>query len=118
MTTYLLSVCYPADAQQPEPDALERIMADVSALHRELVATGAWVFGGGLFPTTDATTVLVQDGRAILTDGPFIESKEQIGGIAVIEADDLDVALEWAKRYSAATTTPIEVRPFMHGGMG
>jgi hypothetical protein len=113
MPTYLLSVCYPADAQQPEPEALQRIMHDVSALQAELAATGAWVFGGGLHPPSSATTVLQQDGQAVLTDGPFIEAKEQIGGIAIIEAADLDEALAWAALYSAATTTPIEVRPFM-----
>lgn len=118
MPTYLLSVCYPADAQQPEPSRLERIMHDVAALQAELVATGAWVFGGGLHPPTSATTVLEQDGRTVLTDGPFIEAKEQIGGIAIIEAPDLDAALAWASRYSAATTTPIEVRPFMGGSAG
>jgi hypothetical protein len=118
MPTYLLSICYPADAQQPEPEALERIMTEVGALHEELVATGAWVFGGGLHPPTNATMVLVQDGQTVLTDGPFIESKEQIGGIAIIDVDDLDAALDWARRYSSATTTPIEVRPFMHGGTG
>jgi hypothetical protein len=118
MPTYLLSVCYPADAQQPEPQVLQRIMHEVAALQTELVETGAWVFGGGLHPPTSATTVFEQDGRTVLTDGPFIEAKEQIGGIAVIEAADLDEALAWASRYSAATTTPIEVRPFVGGDPG
>jgi len=116
MALYLLSVCYPAGSVQPDPTALERIMVEVGALRDELVAEGAWVFGGGLFPPSTATTVFVQNGQAVLTDGPFIESKEQIGGITVIEAADLDEALEWARRYSQAITTPIEVRPFVHGG--
>jgi hypothetical protein len=116
MPLYLLSVCYPADAHMPEPAALERIMTDVSAWRDELVAAGAWVFGGGLHEPSTATTVLEQDGEVVLTDGPFIESKEQIGGITVVEAADLDEAIEMARRQSRATTTPIEVRPFMHGG--
>ena len=116
MAQYLLSVCYPADSQQPDPATLDRIMVDVSALSDELVAKGAWVFGGGLFPPSTATTVVVQNGQTVLTDGPFIESKEQIGGITIIEAADLDEALEWARRSSQATTTPIEGRPFAHGG--
>jgi hypothetical protein len=116
MSQYLLSICYPAGSTQPEPVALERIMVEVSALRDELVSRGAWLFGGGLYPSETATTVLVQDGQVVLTDGPFIESKEQIGGVTIIEAADLDEALDWARRYSMATTTPIEVRPFMHGG--
>ena len=117
MPLYLLTVCYPEGALQPEPAALEKIMIDVGMVRDELVARGAWVFGGGLFPASTATTVLVEGGQAVLTDGPFIESKEQIGGITVIEADDLDEALAWAEKQSRATTTPIEVRPFMHGGV-
>ena len=118
MPLYLLSVCYPADASQPDPEALSRIMADVGAVRDEMVAAGAWVFGGGLHDSSTATTVRVEAGEALLSDGPFIESKEQIGGITVIDAVDLDEALEWARRQSAATTTPIEVRPFAHGGAG
>lgn len=117
MPLYLLTVCYPEGAQQPEPAALDQIMTDVGLVRDELVAQGAWVFGGGLHPASTATTVLVERGQTVLTDGPFIESKEQIGGITVIEADDLDHALSWAEKQSRATTTPIEVRPFMHGGV-
>lgn len=116
MPLYLLSVCYPADAQQPDPEALRQIMIDVGAVRDELVASGAWVFGGGLHPASTATTVFERDGDVVLTDGPFIESKEQIGGITVIEAADLDEALGWARKQSRAITVPIEVRPFMHGG--
>jgi hypothetical protein len=118
MPLYLLSVCYPAGSQQPEPAALEQIMTDVLAVQQDLVARGAWVFGGGLHDVSTATTVVEKDGEAVITDGPFIESKEQIGGIAVIDATDLDEALAWARRYSSATTTPIEVRPFLPGGAG
>jgi hypothetical protein len=115
MPLYLLTVCYPVGSQQPEPAALERIMTEVGAVRDELVEQGAWVFGGGLHPASTATTVFVQDGETVLTDGPFIEAKEQIGGITVIRASDLDEAIEWARRQSGATTTPIEVRPFVVG---
>ncbi|MDP1877259.1 MAG: YciI family protein [Actinomycetota bacterium] len=118
MPLYLLSVCYPADAQQPEPERLQRIMADVGAWRDAVVARGSWVFGGGLHDPSTATTVVDRDGEVLLTDGPFIEAKEQIGGITVIEAADLDEAVEMASAQSRATTTPIEVRPFMHGGTG
>jgi hypothetical protein len=112
MPHYMLSVCYPAGSTQPAPEVLERIMADVNALHDELIEQGRWIFGGGLHPASTATTVLEQDGEVLLTDGPFIESKEQIGGFSVVDLPDLDEAIAWARRFSRATTTPIEVRPF------
>ena len=115
MPLYLLSVCYPVGVGQPAPAELERIMRDVGAVADEMVANGAWVFGGGLHDVSTATTVLEQDGETVLTDGPFIESKEQIGGITVIEAADLDEAIAWASKQSRATMTPIEVRPFQQG---
>jgi hypothetical protein len=113
MKQYLLSVCYPAGSTQPAPDALKRIMRDVGDVHRQLQEAGAWVFGGGLYPPNTATVLRNQDGRVMTTDGPFIESKEQIGGISIIKAADLDAALEWARKLAQATTTPIEVRPFL-----
>jgi hypothetical protein len=112
MKQYLLSVCYPAGSTQPPPDALQKIMRDVTAVHEELQAAGAWVFGGGLHPPDSATVLRHQDGQVVTTDGPFIESKEQIGGISIIKAPDLDAALGWARKLAKATTTPIEVRPF------
>lgn len=112
MKQYLLSVCYPAGSTQPVPDALQRIMRDVNAVNEEMRASGAWVFGGGLYPPNTATVVRHQSGGVVTTDGPFIESKEQIGGVSVIRAADLDAALEWARKLARATTTPIEVRPF------
>jgi hypothetical protein len=72
---------------------------------------GAWVFAGGLDGPDSASVVRAQDGQVLVTDGPFIESKELIGGICVIRAADLDEALRWGARMSRATTTPVEVRP-------
>jgi len=112
MKQYLLSVCYPAGSTQPAPDALKTIMRDVTAVHDEMQAAGAWVFGGGLHPPTSATVLRHQGGDIITTDGPFIESKEQIGGITILRAADLDAALDWARKLARATTTPVEVRPF------
>ena len=112
MKQYLLSVCYPAGATQPPPDALQKIMRDVSAVQKEMQAAGAWVFSGGLHAANTATVLRQQDGDVITTDGPFIESKEQIGGITILKAADLDAALDWAGKLARATTTPIEVRPF------
>ena len=111
MKQYLLSVIQP-DGDPPPPEVLEEVMRDVDALNRELKAAGAWVFAGGLHPPSTATVVRLQDGDVLTTDGPFAEGKEHIGGVCIIKAPDLDVALEWARKATRATTLPIEVRPF------
>ncbi len=113
MKQYLLSVCYPAGGTPPPADALQRIMRDVHAIQRDMQSAGAWVFSGGLHPANTATVLRQQGGAIITTDGPFIESKEQIGGITIVKAPDLDAALEWGRRLAQAIGVPIEVRPFM-----
>ena len=111
MKQYLLSV-YQPDGPAPPADVLERISADLDALNAELKRAGAWVFAGGLHPPSTATVVRVSDGEALVTDGPFAEGKEHIGGFTIVRAPDLDAALEWGRRLAEATTLPIEVRPF------
>jgi hypothetical protein len=88
-------------------------MSDVIALQREMQSAGVWVFSGGLHASSSATVLRNQNGDIVLTDGPFVESKEQIGGITILQVPDLDAALLWARKLASATTTPIEVRPFM-----
>ena len=111
MKQYLLSI-YQPDGDPPPPEVLKAVMRDIDALNRELIAAGAWVFAGGLHPTSTATVVRIGDGEVLMTDGPFAEGKEHIGGICIIKATDLDAALEWANKLARATTLPIEVRPF------
>jgi hypothetical protein len=113
MKQYLLSVCYPAGSSQPAPEALKKIMSDVMALRKEMQAAGVWVFSGGLCAPDSATVLRHSNGDIVLTDGPFVESKEQIGGITILQVPDLDAALFWARKTARATTTPIEVRPFV-----
>ena len=113
MKQYLLSVCYPAAGSQPPPAALNKIVSDVVALQKDRQSAGVWVFSGGLHASNSATVLRHQNGELVLTDGPFIESKEQIGGITIVRVPDLDAALSWARKLGSATTTPIEVRPFM-----
>ena len=113
MKQYLLSVCYPAGGQQPPPDVLQRIMRDVHAIQGEMQAAGVWLFSGGLHPANTATVLRHQGGDIVTTDGPFIESKEQIGGITILKAPDLDDALGWGRKLARAIGVPIEVRPFM-----
>ena len=113
MKQYLLSVCYPAGGTQPPPDVLQRIMRDVRAVQAEMQSAGAWVFSGGLHPANTATVLRQQGGDIVLTDGPYIESKEQIGGITIVKVSDLDAALGWGRKLARAIGVPIEVRPFV-----
>ncbi len=92
MKQYLLSI-YQPDGDPPPPEVLEQVMRDVEALNRELKAAGAWVFAAGLHPPSTATVVRLRDGDLLMTDGPFAEGKEHIGGFTIIKAPDLDVAL-------------------------
>ena len=111
MKQYLLSV-YQPEGDPPPPDELNAIMQRVHALEAELKAAGVWVFSGGLHAPSTATVVRVKDGDVITTDGPYVEGKEHIGGFTIIEAPDLDAALEWGRKAARAITLPIEVRPF------
>jgi hypothetical protein len=112
MNQYLLSIMQP-DGDPPPSDVLQTIMQDLDVLNRELKAAGAWVFQGGLHPPSTATVVRLRDGELLITDGPYTEAKEHIGGFIVIKAPDLDVALEWGRKLTRATTIPTEVRPLV-----
>ncbi len=111
MKQYLMSVYHPEDQTLPQED-MDAIGADVDALNDEIRKAGAWVFAGGLFPSSTATTLRVKNGEVITTDGPFAEGKEHVGGFWVIKAADLDEALRWGARATQACRVPIEVRPF------
>jgi hypothetical protein len=115
MPQYLLSV-YQPDGDPPPPERLDPIMASVRAWNSDLRAAGAWVFTGGLHPASTATVIRDRDGGPVITDGPFTEGKEHLGGFTVINAADLDAALNWARQLAAATTLPIEVRPLVDPG--
>jgi len=115
MKQYLLSVYHP-EGSIPEPEVLDQISADVDALNVELQQAGAWVFAGGLHPSSTATVVRVEAGEVLVTDGPFVEGKEHVGGFWVIKAPDLDAALEWGRKATRACAVPIEVRPFHEEG--
>lgn len=115
MKQYLLSI-YQPDGDPPPPEILGPIMRDVSAVNREMKAAGAWVFHAGLHSPSTATVVRFQDGKMLTTDGPFIEGKEHIGGFVMINAPDLDAALEWGRKLARATTLAIEVRPVQEEG--
>lgn len=108
---YLLSI-YQPESEPPAPEVLDKIMRDVKAFDDELRSAGVWVFSGGLNSPSTATVVRQEDGEVLTTDGPFVESKEYLGGLTIIGAPDLDSALAWGRKAARATTLPIEVRPF------
>ena len=114
MSQYLLSVMQPYGEDSGPPGNIDQIVADLDALNAEMKAAGAWVFAGGLHGPSTATVLRAQGDDVLMTDGPYAEGKEHLGGISIIQAPDLDAALEWGRRLARATTLPIEVRPFQH----
>jgi hypothetical protein len=114
MAKYMLSVhsVEGAVADQMTQEEMQQSWKDVLTLEEEMKSAGAWVFGGALHGPDTATVVRVSDGDVLTTDGPFAESKEHLGGFYLIEASDLDAAIAWASRVTAAIKKPIEVRPF------
>ena len=111
MKQYLMAV-YNVEGETPAAEDMQQIYKAVDAFNAELQANGAWVFAGGLHPADTATVVRVTDGDVLTTDGPFAETKEQLGGFWVIKAPDLDSALALATQGAAACRAPVEVRPF------
>jgi hypothetical protein len=113
MPQYVLSVWHDDDYGDIDfaSDEMQRAVAQVTAFNTELEAAGAWVFGAGLRPASSATVVRASGGDISMTDGPYAETKEQVGGFWVIEAADLDAALEWAGKATTACERPVEVRP-------
>jgi hypothetical protein len=113
MAQYLLSVWHDEEYDLDfSSDDAQRIGAQVSAVNEEMMATGTWVFANGLNPASTATVLRASNGEVSMTDGPYAESKEQMGGFWVIEAPDLDAALEWGRKAATACEGPVEVRPF------
>jgi hypothetical protein len=110
MPQYVLNMVQPVGVVPP-PDVLQPIMRDLAALNEEMQAAGAWVFGAGLHQP-EASTVVRADGDDVLvTDGPYAEGKEFVGGFTLIDVPDLDGALGWAGRIARIVGLPIEVRP-------
>jgi hypothetical protein len=112
MKQYLMAVHSVEGTAPPTPEVMQKAFQDVAAFNSELQAAGAWVFAGGLHPPSTATVVKFQNGEVFTTDGPFAETKEQLGGFWVIKAPDLDAALVWAAKATKACAAPVEVRPF------
>ncbi len=109
---YLLSVPMIEGAPARSPEAMQQAYEHVNAFNADLQASGAWVFAGGLLPADTATVVRADGDDTVITDGPFAESKEHIGGFWIIQVADLDAALAIAAKATRACGEPVEVRPF------
>ena len=112
MPEYLLSVHNVEGRPMPEPDVLQEMFAAVDAFNADLQASGVWVFAGGLQEADVATVVDGTGSEVVMTDGPFAETKEHIGGFWIVEVPDLDAALDLAAKGSKACQGKVEVRPF------
>jgi hypothetical protein len=111
MKQYLMSV-YQPQGDPPPPEVLEPIARNLDLLREELKRAGAWVFSGGLHAPDTATVLRLKDGDVLMTDGPFTEGKEVLGGFTILKAPDLDAALSWGRKMAEIIGLPIEVRPF------
>ncbi|ALR13444.1 YciI family protein [Mycobacteroides saopaulense] len=113
MKQYLLSVhSYADNAVNWSDEDVQQLYADTGAVNEKMKEAGVWVFANGLTEPSDATVVRSVDGKVTATDGPYLETKEHLGGFWIINAADLDEALKWAAEGSAACREPVEVRPF------
>ncbi len=111
MTQYLVAIHHPDDYDPSAED--EAMYRDIDVLNEEMMAAGVRIFVGGLHPASSARSLRAQpDGKVLITDGPYLETKEHMGGFWVLEAADLDEALTWGRKAVIACRAPVEVRPF------
>ena len=110
MPQYVLNMVQPVGIIPP-PEVLAPVMRELAALNEEMKAAGAWVFAAALHQPETSTVVRADGDDLLVTDGPYAEGKEFVGGFDLVLADDLDGALHWAGRLARITGLPIEVRP-------
>jgi hypothetical protein len=113
MPQYLVAVYDQPDSRSRSAEEMGPIYADVDAVNQQAIADGIFVFAGGLHDQSATTTIDPRSGSAVVSDGPYMETKEYIGGFWVVDVANLDAALEWAKLAAVACRQPLEVRPFM-----
>jgi hypothetical protein len=116
MPQYLLAL-HKADDDELSEDEMRQVWAGVNGLADRMTEAGVFVFKSGLLPAASATVVRQSGGEFLITDGPYSETKEHLAGFWIINAADLDEALEWAKLAAVAELRPIEVRPFFEGDL-
>ena len=113
MAKYLVAIHHPDD-YDPSVSEDKGMIRDIDALNEEMLAAGAWIFAGGLQPAKSAKSLRAQrDGTVLVTDGPYTETKEHVGGFWLLEAADLDEALAWGRKAAIACRAPVEVRQFL-----
>jgi hypothetical protein len=111
MPQYLVAIHHPDNYDASLED--EAMGRDIDVLNEEMIAAGVRVFAGGLHPASSAKSLRAQPGgKVLVTDGPYLETKEHIGGFWILEAADLDEALKWGRKAAVACRAPVEVRPF------
>jgi hypothetical protein len=111
MTPYLIAIYHPDD-YDPSTEG-EAMIRDIDALNEEMEAARVRIFAGGLSSANNARSLRVQrGGKVLVTDGPYVETKEHIGGFWVLEAENLDAALVWGRKAAVACRAPVEVRQF------
>jgi hypothetical protein len=111
MPQYLVAIHHPEN-YDPSSTAVETIR-EIGALNKEMIAAGVRFFAGGLQPEANAKSLRAQpNGQVLITDGPYLEAKEHIGGVWILECADLDEAVAWGRKAVVACRTPVEVRPF------
>ena len=111
MSQYLVAIHHPDNYDPSRED--ESMIGDIHALNKEMIAAGVRIFAGGLTSASNAKSLRAQsDGKVLVTDGPYLETKEHIGGFWILEAADLDEALAWGRKAVVACRAPVEVRPF------
>jgi hypothetical protein len=92
----------------------EAMIRDIDVMNEELVAAGARIFGAGLSASSEAKSLRAKpDGKVVVTDGPYLETKEHVGGFIILKAANLDEALAWGRKFAAACRTTVEIRPFL-----
>ena len=112
MTQYLVAIHHPDDYDPSTED--EAMSRDIDVLNEEMEAAGVRIFAGGLHPASSAKSLRAKpDGKVLITDGPYLETKEHVGGFWLLEAADLDEALAWGRKAAVACRAPVEVRPFL-----
>jgi hypothetical protein len=112
MAQYLVAIHLPDDFDPSQVD--EATVRDIDALNEEMIAAGVRTFVGGLSPASEATSLRRKpDGKVLITDGPYLETKEHIGGFWVLEAANQEEALAWGRKAAVACRAPVEVRAFL-----
>jgi hypothetical protein len=113
MSQYLVAIQHPENYEMPADADGEAMIRDIRALNREMIAAGVRDFAGGLQSAAKAKSVRKQAGELVVSDGPYLEAKEHVGGLWLLKCADMNEAVEWARKAAVACRVPVEVREFL-----